>query len=163
MGIEENKANAIRLSEEAWNKGNLDVIQELISPNFYFKDTLGREFRGVDGYTQMVVNWRVAFPDCTYTRELVIGEGEWVSILRPTEEPLTRSSDAGSFVLIPYSNRLRDGQFFFEGQEYQLRGREKHAIHGDVRDRACPEPPMDAPVFLSHVYMEQSSSDRLHG
>ena len=81
MGIEENKANAIRLSEEAWNKGNLDVIQELISPDFYFKDTLGREFRGVEGYTQMVVNWRVAFPDCTYTRELVIGEGEWVSII----------------------------------------------------------------------------------
>ena len=69
--------------------------------------------------------------ECSINRE-----GEWVSILRPTEEPLTRSSDAGSFVLIPYSNRLRDGQFFFEGQEYQLRGREKHAIHGDVRDRA---------------------------
>ncbi|MDT7044130.1 aldose 1-epimerase [Candidatus Nitronereus thalassa] len=62
--------------------------------------------------------------------------GEWIPILRPIEEPLNRSSDAASFVLIPYSNRLRDAKFFFQGKEYQLRGREKHAIHGDVRDRA---------------------------
>jgi aldose 1-epimerase len=61
--------------------------------------------------------------------------GDWISIMRHTEEPLTRSSDAASFVLIPYSNRLRDGRFSFGGVDYQLRGAEKHAIHGDVRDR----------------------------
>lgn len=61
--------------------------------------------------------------------------GQWIPIMRSGEEPLARSSNASSFVLIPYSNRLRDGRFAFEGTDYQLRDAEKHAIHGDVRDR----------------------------
>lgn len=61
--------------------------------------------------------------------------GDWIPILRPGEDPLSRSSNASSFVVIPYSNRLRDGQFTFAGKQYQLRHADKHAIHGDVRDR----------------------------
>jgi aldose 1-epimerase len=38
--------------------------------------------------------------------------------------------------MVPYSNRIRDGQFRFDGTIYQLRDGEKHAIHGDVRNRA---------------------------
>lgn len=59
----------------------------------------------------------------------------WIPIMRRGEEPLTKSSNASSFVLIPYSNRLRDGRFSFGGKSYQLRNAENHAIHGDVRDR----------------------------
>ena len=59
----------------------------------------------------------------------------WIPIMRRGEKPLTKSSNASSFVLIPYSNRLRDGRFSFGGKSYQLRHAEKHAIHGDVRDR----------------------------
>jgi len=59
----------------------------------------------------------------------------WHPILRPSEHPLVRSSNASSFILAPYSNRVRDGAFVFEGRRYQLRHPEKHAIHGDVRDR----------------------------
>ena len=59
----------------------------------------------------------------------------WIPIMRRGEKPLTKSSNASSFVLIPYSNRLRDGRFSFAGKSYQLRHAEKHAIHGDVRDR----------------------------
>ncbi len=62
--------------------------------------------------------------------------GQWIPVMRDGEDPLTKSSNASSFVLVPYSNRLRDGRFVFEGTTYQLRGAEKHAIHGDVRDRA---------------------------
>jgi len=59
----------------------------------------------------------------------------WIPIMRRVKEPLTKSSNASSFVLIPYSNRLREGRFSFGGKSYQLRNAEKHAIHGDVRDR----------------------------
>jgi aldose 1-epimerase len=59
----------------------------------------------------------------------------WIPIMRRGKEPLTKSSNASGFVLIPYSNRLRDGRFSFDGKSYQLRNAEKHAIHGDVRDR----------------------------
>jgi aldose 1-epimerase len=61
--------------------------------------------------------------------------GEWVPILRRAREPLARSSAGASFTLAPWSNRLRDGRFRFQGRIHQLRGAEKHAIHGDVRDR----------------------------
>lgn len=59
----------------------------------------------------------------------------WLPLLRRAPEPLRRSSDAASFVMAPWSNRVRDGRFFFERREHRLRHPEKHAIHGDVRDR----------------------------
>ena len=62
-------------------------------------------------------------------------EDAWTPILRPSQRPLARSSNASSFSLAPYSNRLRDGAFRFAGKSYHLRNPEKHAIHGDVRDR----------------------------
>ena len=61
--------------------------------------------------------------------------GAWLPILRPSLQPLARSSGASSFTLAPYSNRVRDGVFRFEGRTFRLRHPEKHAIHGDVRDR----------------------------
>ena len=51
-------------------------------------------------------------------------------------EPLPSSSQASSFIMAPYSNRIRDGKFTALGREYQLRFAEKHAIHGDVRNRS---------------------------
>ena len=62
-------------------------------------------------------------------------EDRWVPVLRPTQLPLARSSNGSSFTLAPYSNRLRDGVFRFRGRTFKLRNAEKHAIHGDVRDR----------------------------
>jgi len=62
--------------------------------------------------------------------------GAWAPVLRPTGRPLERSSNASCFTLAPYSNRIRDGVFVFEGRRHPLRHPEKHAIHGDVRDRA---------------------------
>ena len=54
-------------------------------------------------------------------------DGQWISLMREGEDPLTKSSNASSFVLIPYSNRLRDGCFTFSGKHYRLR--EKNLIY----------------------------------
>lgn len=62
-------------------------------------------------------------------------DGDLLPLLRPAPDPLGRSSNASSFTLAPYSNRIRDGVFCFEGRGHRLRHGEKHAIHGDVRDR----------------------------
>jgi aldose 1-epimerase len=59
----------------------------------------------------------------------------WVDLMRPALEGFTSSSDASSFLMAPYPNRIRDGKFAFAGETYQLRFPEKHAIHGDVRNR----------------------------
>ena len=79
MSVEANKSNAIRLRQEGWNQGNLDTINELISPDYYYRDFQGKEFKGPEGYSLMVTNWRKAFPDCHYSTDLIIAEGDWVS------------------------------------------------------------------------------------
>lgn len=66
--------------------------------------------------------------------------GAWVPLMRPTPPAALASlssSDMASFVLAPYSNRLRDARFAFAGRAYQLRPNtaDGHVIHGDVRKR----------------------------
>jgi aldose 1-epimerase len=62
--------------------------------------------------------------------------GDWLEVMRrPLSEPLESASHASSFVVAPYSNRIRDARFEFEGQTHQLRDPERHAMHGDVRNR----------------------------
>ncbi len=40
---------------------------------------------------------------------------------------------AANFHMLPYSNRIRDGIFNFEGVEHQLQNAQNHAIHGALR------------------------------
>ena len=63
-------------------------------------------------------------------------EGKWLDIMRATPEGFKTSSDTASFLMAPYPNRIRDGKFTFQGRAYELKFPEKHAIHGDVRNRA---------------------------
>lgn len=62
-------------------------------------------------------------------------DGKWIDITRATPADFKTSSDTASFLMAPYPNRIRDGQFIFNGKTYQLRFPEKHSIHGDVRNR----------------------------
>lgn len=63
----------------------------------------------------------------------------WVDIMRPTDPAdYDNSSNCASFILIPWSNRIRDGKFRFDGQDYPLEinsPEEGLAMHGDVRQR----------------------------
>jgi aldose 1-epimerase len=53
--------------------------------------------------------------------------------------PDVRNGEAGlaasNFLLAPYSNRIENGRFTFQGCAYQLAHAERHASHGDVRNR----------------------------
>ena len=67
-------------------------------------------------------------------------DGQWVPVLRPTpaQDIATGNSSAmSSFLLAPFSNRLTDARFSFEGQDYQLQANADggFAIHGCVRKR----------------------------
>ena len=42
---------------------------------------------------------------------------------------------ASSFLMVPYSNRIAQGRFSFQGTEHQLDNGGAHSIHGDVRKR----------------------------
>lgn len=76
---ERHKATFQRWFDEAWNKGNFDVADELIDPNFTVHGAGGQPIpTGVEGVKDLVRVWRTAFPDGHMTIEDVIAEGDKV-------------------------------------------------------------------------------------
>jgi aldose 1-epimerase len=59
---------------------------------------------------------------------------DWLPLMPDVREGRSRL-DASSFLMIPYSNRIENGTFTFQGRRYQLDHGERHSIHGDVRTR----------------------------
>ncbi|MDB5699470.1 MAG: aldose 1-epimerase [Alphaproteobacteria bacterium] len=60
--------------------------------------------------------------------------GEWVPILRGVEGVPANALDAGSFPLVPYCNRIRNGRFTFRGREVWIRpnmANDPNPLHGD--------------------------------
>ncbi len=58
-------------------------------------------------------------------------EGQWLDVSPDGRAPGAAMKQC-SWMMIPYSNRIENGRFTFEGREYQLRNGRGHAIHGDV-------------------------------
>lgn len=77
----------------------------------------------------------------------VFRRGKWIELARPSPPTLTRSTDAASYSMFPYSNRIRDGRFTFESEAYQLRDADRHALHGDVRERPWSIREVNAPAL----------------
>ncbi len=73
MSVEQNKANYRRFIEEVWNKGSLDVIEEIASPGVVFHSPPGTP-PGWESIKQVVASFRAAFPDVRLTVEDVIAE-----------------------------------------------------------------------------------------
>ncbi len=82
MNTEENKAISRRGIEEAWNKGNLSIIDEVIVPDIVIHD-LGNpagEIRGREAVKAQRVMFCTAFPDLHLTIEDTIAEGDEVMV-----------------------------------------------------------------------------------
>ena len=78
MGVEENKATLKKIFDEIWNKGNVDFIPELISPEYVNRSPQG-EMKGHDGYKQQIEMVRTAFPDLHMVIDFIIGEGDYLA------------------------------------------------------------------------------------
>ncbi|MGB7063071.1 MAG: ester cyclase [Candidatus Zixiibacteriota bacterium] len=80
MSTEENKAIIRRWIEEAWNKGNTDIANEIYASDFTAKDVEdpARILRGPEGIKQSVVETRAALPDIHFTIDHLIAEGDLV-------------------------------------------------------------------------------------
>jgi steroid delta-isomerase-like uncharacterized protein len=77
---EENKALIQRFVEEAFNKGNLDVADEVYASTFISHDTTAPEGQGSpEGVKQFVSTYLSAFPDGHTTVEDSIAEGDKVA------------------------------------------------------------------------------------
>lgn len=76
---EQNKAISRRVVEEAFNEAKLDVIDELIAPDFVNHDPADPvDARGPEGMKEFVRTYRSAFPDIRVTIEDQIAEGDKV-------------------------------------------------------------------------------------
>jgi len=75
---EENKAVLRRLYEEVWNEGNLDAIDEIISPNFTAHNAQPGTSPDREGTKQFILAYRSAFPDVHLQIEDQVAEGDKV-------------------------------------------------------------------------------------
>jgi steroid delta-isomerase-like uncharacterized protein len=76
---EGNKNVVRRLFEEVWNKGNLQVTDELFTPNYSHHDLATPDVgRGPESEKKRATLYRTAFPDLRLTVEDILAEGETV-------------------------------------------------------------------------------------
>jgi steroid delta-isomerase-like uncharacterized protein len=78
MSAEENKAKARRVIEEALNKGNMAVLDEILAPNYVYHYLPG-DVKGPEGLKQFFTMLRVAFPDINVAIEDMVAEGDMVA------------------------------------------------------------------------------------
>ena len=79
MSINENKLLVRRFIEEIINTGNVDDIENFISPD-YTEVHEGKELViGIAGAKEHILGVRQTYPDLTLTVDQQIGEGEWVA------------------------------------------------------------------------------------
>jgi steroid delta-isomerase-like uncharacterized protein len=68
-----------QMIEEVFNKGRLDLIGELVAPEFVGHDpALPQDIAGPDGQREVVSGYRAAFPDLEVTIDDQIAEGDRV-------------------------------------------------------------------------------------
>jgi steroid delta-isomerase-like uncharacterized protein len=96
MLSETNKTVSRRFLEEAWNKGNLAVLDEIIATDHVNSgpNTIPGLPNGPEGVKQLVTTYRNAFPDVHFTIDEQIAEGDKV-VTRWSEEGTHEGELAG--------------------------------------------------------------------
>lgn len=117
MSVEENKNSCYRCFEEVWNKGDLAVIPEVISPD-YTGYSPGGTMKGLDSFVQMVKNQRAAMPDMHWTIDEIYGDGDTLAVRLTTTGTFTGKmgdiEPTGKQANIPLVliNRYKDGKCY---------------------------------------------------
>lgn len=79
MTPEENNAIAVRFFDSAWNRGDLAVVDELVTPDSVDYSTLhGEPEHGTESFKQIIMMFRSAFPDIHLTIDDEIYAGDKV-------------------------------------------------------------------------------------
>lgn len=74
--------------------------------------------------------WHDVVPDCRpQSDDAGLKKSSRTAAGQSSSAPLA----AANFHMIPYSNRIRDGRFTFNGQQIVLKDEDTHAIHGALR------------------------------
>jgi steroid delta-isomerase-like uncharacterized protein len=78
MSTEQNKSIVRRWIEEGWNKGNLDVIDQVYAPNYIQHEPAPETVTSSEALKQYVGAYLTAFPDLHLSIEDLIAEGDKV-------------------------------------------------------------------------------------
>ena len=102
--LERNKQFVRNMNKELWNKGNLDRMNEFISPDIirhFLPDN--SEVRGIDSLQKQEMKLRKAFPDWQEDIRHIIAEGDYVVI-----HFVSSGTNKGSWLgKPPTGNRIR--------------------------------------------------------
>ena len=79
MSTEENKAMLHRVYEEAFNKGDLAVLDDLLAADYVLHMAGLQEYKGAEGFKEMITALRSAFPDFNITVNDMVAEGDKVA------------------------------------------------------------------------------------
>jgi predicted ester cyclase len=118
-----------RWIDEAWNRGDLAVLDEIVAPGFV-RHAPGepREWRGPEGMKQFITVFRTGFPDLHITVDDVVAAGEKVAY-RGTATGTHRGelmgiAPTGKPVTIPYLvlARVAGGRFQEDWLNYDALG-----------------------------------------
>jgi steroid delta-isomerase-like uncharacterized protein len=74
----DNAALARRFIDEVWCKGNLGVVDEILSPSCVLHDPIAGDLKGIDALKARVREYRSAFPDLRIDIDELIVAGEKV-------------------------------------------------------------------------------------
>jgi predicted ester cyclase len=101
MATNQTQSPIRRVFDEAFNHGNLTVVDELVSPSHLAHNTFGGAPNGPQGLRWLIVMFRTAFPDlqCTVEDEIYVGDqfaAHWTM----------RGTHTGSFLGNPPTGRL---------------------------------------------------------
>ncbi|HYI84131.1 MAG TPA: ester cyclase [Acetobacteraceae bacterium] len=96
---ERNKAHIRRLIEEVYNKGDLDAVAEVASPDLVIHSASG-EIRGHAGAREYVAALRAGFPNLAITVEDQVAEGDMVAT-----RWVARGTHRGAFQGVPATGR----------------------------------------------------------
>lgn len=101
MNIEKNRLLIMKLHEQIWNEGNLDILEEVYSPEFTAHYPM-ENWRGIDGVKMAVINIRMAFPDWhEEIEDIIIAEDKVVTRFRSS------GTNLGEFLgILPTGKRV---------------------------------------------------------
>jgi len=77
--LEHNKQVVRVQHEQVWSKGDLDLIEELYTPDFVCHFLVGPDWVGRNGVREQVHAHRASFPDWHESVEQIIAEGDFVT------------------------------------------------------------------------------------
>jgi predicted ester cyclase len=97
---ENNKALVRRFNEKVYNRGNMDVADELLAPNFVSRDTLTGEEASREDLKREIAEQAATSSDLHFSIEEQIAEGDKV---------VTRSIGSGTHDLAEYKGLAPSG------------------------------------------------------